>query len=104
MWLFTVPVAVALPLFVGAFVALSLLVVVLLRRWVPRDGDAMDEWDRVLRYVMAAYGVLYGVTLALIAAASYENFRDGGADRAAGDHVGGGALPRRVGPSRARGV
>lgn len=76
MWLFTVPVAVALPLFVGAFVALSLLIVVLLRRWVPRDGDALNEWDRVLRYVMAAYGVLYGVTLALIAAASYENYRD----------------------------
>lgn len=75
MWLFTLPVAVALPLFVGVFVALSLLIVLILRRWVPRDGDDLDEFDRVLRYVMAAYGVLYGVTLALIAAASYEDYR-----------------------------
>jgi len=75
MWLFSMPVVIALPLFVGAFVGLSLLIVLALRRWVPRDGDNLNEWDRVLRYVMAAYGVLYGVTLALIAAASYENYR-----------------------------
>jgi len=75
MWLYSMPVVIALPLFIGAFVAVSLLIVILLRRWVPRTGDPLDEWDRVLRYVMAAYGVLYGVTLALIAAASYENFR-----------------------------
>ena len=76
MWLYSMPVAIALPLFVGAFVGASLLVVLLLRRWVPRDDGQLTEWDRVLRYVMAAYGVLYGVTLALIAAASYENYRE----------------------------
>ena len=76
MWLFSLPVAVALPLFVGGFVAVSLLIVLALRRWVPRGGDDLAEFDRVLRYVMAAYGVLYGVTLALIAAASYEDYRE----------------------------
>jgi hypothetical protein len=69
------PVAIALPLFVGAFVGVSLLVVVALRRWVPRSADRAGEWDRVLGYVVALYGVLYGVTLALIAAASYQNYR-----------------------------
>jgi Protein of unknown function (DUF4239) len=42
---------------------------------VPRSAERVGEWDRVLGYAMAAYGVLYGVILALIAAASYENYR-----------------------------
>ncbi len=75
MWLYTLPVAVALPLFVGVFVGVSLLIVLVLRRLVPHDPNRSSEWDRVLGYVVAVYGVLYGVTLALIAAASYENYR-----------------------------
>ncbi len=75
MWLNTMPLAIAVPLFVAVFVGVSLLVVIVLRRWVPRGSDQAGEWDRVLGYVVALYGVLYGVTLALIAAASYENFR-----------------------------
>ena len=75
MWLYEVPIAIALPLFVALFVGVSLLVVLALRKWVPREGDSAPEWDRVLGYAMASYGVLYGVTLALIAAASYENYR-----------------------------
>jgi hypothetical protein len=75
MWLYQVPIAIALPLFVALFVGISIAIVLALRKWVPRDGDPANEWDRVLRYAMASYGVLYGVTLALIAAASYENYR-----------------------------
>ncbi|WP_240638698.1 DUF4239 domain-containing protein [Microbacterium sp. ABRD28] len=75
MWLYQLPVGVALPGFVILFVAASLLIVIALRRWVPGDKKQMREWDRILAYVMATFGVLYGVTLALIAAASYENYR-----------------------------
>jgi hypothetical protein len=75
MWLYQVPIAIALPVFVALFVGISLAIVFALRRWVPRTGDGANEWDRVLGYAMASYGVLYGVTLALIAAASYENYR-----------------------------
>jgi len=75
MWLYEVPVAIALPLFVALFVGVSLLIVLALRKWIPRDDDGGPEWDRVLGYAMASYGVLYGVTLALIAAASYEDYR-----------------------------
>lgn len=75
MWLSAMPVVIALPLFVGVIVGLSLLVVVALRRWLPLTADRTAERDRVLGYVIALYGVLYGVTLALIAAASYENYR-----------------------------
>lgn len=75
MWLYQVPIAIALPVFVALFVGISLAIVLALRKWVPRTGDGANEWDRVLGYAMASYGVLYGVTLALIAAASYENYR-----------------------------
>ncbi|WP_091709009.1 DUF4239 domain-containing protein [Microbacterium sp. cf046] len=75
MWLYEVPIAIAMPLFVALFIGISLLIVIALRKWVPRTGDGANEWDRVLGYAMASYGVLYGVTLALIAAASYENYR-----------------------------
>jgi hypothetical protein len=75
MWLYTIPVFIALPLFVILLVGASLLIVVALRRWVPAEKKQVREWDRILAYVMATFGVLYGVTLALIAAASYENYR-----------------------------
>ncbi|WP_248239473.1 hypothetical protein [Microbacterium kunmingense] len=70
MWLYQLPVGVALPGFVILFVAASMLIVIALRRWVPGEKKQMREWDRILAYVMATFGVLYGVTLALIAAAS----------------------------------
>lgn len=76
MWLYSIPIVISLPLFVLVFVAVSLGIVVLLRRWIPVEKKQVREWDRILAYVMATFGVLYGVTLALIAAASYENYRD----------------------------
>lgn len=75
-WFNTVPVAIGLPTFVVVLVGASIAVVVALRRWIPSDSKQMRDWDRILAYIMATFGVLYGVTLALIAAASYENFRD----------------------------
>jgi hypothetical protein len=70
------PPAIGLPLFVAIFLAVSLGIVVALRRWVPSGTHGDRGWDRVLGYAMASYGVLYGVTLALIAAATYENYRE----------------------------
>ncbi|WP_192813767.1 DUF4239 domain-containing protein [Microbacterium yannicii] len=75
MWVEALPTPIGLPLFVIVFVGVSLAIVVVLRRWVPRATAGDNEWDRVLGYAMASYGVLYGVTLALIAAATYENYR-----------------------------
>jgi hypothetical protein len=75
MWVDMMPTAIGLPIFVVVFVGVSLAIVLGLRRWVPRKADGANEWDRVLGYAMASYGVLYGVTLALIAAATYENYR-----------------------------
>ncbi|MFJ4036604.1 DUF4239 domain-containing protein [Microbacterium sp. NPDC090007] len=76
MWLYDLPMSVGLPLFVALVVGASCAVLLLLRRWVFRVAPQGEEWDRVLSYAVGAYGVFYGVTLALIAAASYGNFTE----------------------------
>ena len=76
MWVFDVPVAIGLPVFVVIFVALSCLIVIALRRWVRRASEGQGEWDRVLSYAVSAYGIFYGVTLGLIAAGAYGNFTE----------------------------
>lgn len=76
MWLYEIPMWVGLPLFIVFVVGGSWLILLGLRRWVRRASRGGGEWDRVLGYAVAVYGVFYGVTLALIASASYANFSD----------------------------
>ncbi|MBB3156463.1 hypothetical protein FHS07_000147 [Microbacterium proteolyticum] len=71
---FDLPVWVGLPLFVLAVVGVSSLLVLLLRGWVRRASAGRGEWDRILSYAVGAYGIIYGVTLGLIAAGAYGNF------------------------------
>lgn len=70
------PLWLGLTVFCLAFVGLSCVLLLLLRRWVARMAHEGSEWDRVLSYAVGAYGVFYGVTLALIAAASYATYAD----------------------------
>lgn len=76
MWLYDVPLAVGMPVFVLVVVGASCGILLILRRWVFRASRGGDEWDRVLSYAVGAYGVFYGVTLALIAAAAYGNYTE----------------------------
>ncbi|MBT9605249.1 DUF4239 domain-containing protein [Microbacterium sp.] len=76
MWLYQLPMAVGLPLFIALVVGGSCAVLLVLRRWVRKVAPQGEEWDRVLSYAVGAYGVFYGVTLALIAAAAYGNFTE----------------------------
>jgi hypothetical protein len=76
MWLYQLPLSVGLPLFIVIVVGGSCAILLVLRRWVRRVGGQGEEWDRVLSYAVGAYGVFYGVTLALIAAAAYGNFTE----------------------------
>ena len=73
-WFYELPVWVSLPLFVIVFLALSWGVLLLLRPWVRRMAGRNEEWDRVLGYAMASYGVFYGILLALIAVSVYDDF------------------------------
>jgi len=70
------PLWLGMTLFCVGFVALSCGILLALRRWVARVAKDRSEWDRVLSYAVGAYGVFYGVTLALIAAASYSTYAD----------------------------
>lgn len=76
MWLYQLPMSVGMPLFIVIVVGGSCGILLVLRRWVRRVGGQGEEWDRVLSYAVGAYGVFYGVTLALIAAAAYGNFTE----------------------------
>lgn len=76
MWLFDLPMSVGMPLFIALVVGGSCGILLILRRWVFTVAPQGEEWDRVLSYAVGAYGVFYGVTLALIAAAAYGNFTE----------------------------
>ena len=69
------PLAVAMPLFMVTFLALSWGVLIAVRPWVKRVSARNEEWDRVLNYAMSSYGIFYGILLALIAVSVYENFQ-----------------------------
>lgn len=70
------PLWVTMPVFLLVFLAGSWAIVLLLRPWVHRMADGHPEWDRVLGYAMASYGVLFGITLALIVVSAYQNYDD----------------------------
>ncbi len=69
------PVWISMPTFVLAYLAASWGVLLAVRPFVRRAASANEEWDRVLGYAMASYGVFYGILLALIAVSVYENFQ-----------------------------
>jgi hypothetical protein len=73
-WFYGLPAPVSLPLFVGSFVILSLLVLLGLRPLVRRLAGDREEWDRVLGYAIASFGLFYGILLALVAVSVYQNF------------------------------
>ena len=75
-WFGALPLAIALPLFVGGFVLASCLVVVGLRPVVRRLVDDAEQWDRVLGHVIGTFGVFFGILLALVAVSVYENYSD----------------------------
>jgi len=73
-WFYGLPAALSLPLFVGSFVILSLVVLLALRPLVRRLAGDREEWDRVLGYAIASFGLFYGILLALVAVSVYTNF------------------------------
>lgn len=70
----SIPIGIALPTFVLIFLAASWGILLAVRPWVMRTATIHREWDRVLSYAMASYGIFYGILLALITVSVYENF------------------------------
>lgn len=75
-WFYSAPLFVTLPLFLVAFVAGSLALVVALRPCVRSVSVQPKEWDRVLGYSIGTFGVFFGIFLALVAVAAYQNYVD----------------------------
>ncbi|BDI22949.1 DUF4239 domain-containing protein [Herbiconiux sp. L3-i23] len=73
-FLYDWPVWLSLPVAVLGFLAGSWLILLGVRRPVMRAAGNNSEWDRVLGYAITAYGVFYGILLALVAVSVYENF------------------------------
>jgi hypothetical protein len=73
-WFYDLPAAVSLPMFVGGFVVVSLGILLVLRPVVTRLSGDREEWDRVLGYAIASFGLFYGILLALVAVSVYTNF------------------------------
>ncbi|HEX6364964.1 MAG TPA: DUF4239 domain-containing protein [Agromyces sp.] len=75
-WFYDTSVWITLPLLVGGYVAGTCLVVYALRPVVRRLVTDPAEWDRALAHVIGAFGVFFGILLALVAVSVYENFAD----------------------------
>ncbi|MFD1715252.1 DUF4239 domain-containing protein [Amnibacterium flavum] len=73
-FLYQWPIWLSLPIFVAGFLLVSWGVLLVLRGPVRRAAVDSLEWDRVLGYAITAYGVFYGILLALVAVSVYENF------------------------------
>jgi Protein of unknown function (DUF4239) len=61
-------------LFAAVFVGFTWLGLVLIRPWVRRHAADQPDWDALIGAILAAFVVFYGITLALIAVSSYQNF------------------------------
>lgn len=75
-WFYETPDWILLPLFVAVFVVVSLGLVFLVRPLVFRLVDNPEQWDRVLGYTSGAFGVFFGILLALVAVSVYGNYTD----------------------------
>ncbi|HVX07290.1 hypothetical protein [Humibacter sp.] len=73
-WFYSAPLYVSLPIFLIGFVAGSLALVLALRPWVRSVATQPKEWDRVLGYSIGTFGVFFGIFLALVAVAAYQNY------------------------------
>jgi hypothetical protein len=73
-WIYDIPHWVGALLFSAVFVGLTWLGVVLIRPWVRRHAADQPDWNAVIGAILAAFVVFYGISLALIAVTSYQNF------------------------------
>ena len=73
-WIYDLPHWAGAALFSVVFVCITCLGVVLIRPWVRRHAADQPDWNGMTSTVLSAYGVYYGITLALIAVSTYQNF------------------------------
>jgi Protein of unknown function (DUF4239) len=75
-WIYDIPNWEFFLLTLSAFASVSLAGLYLTRPLVRRLTNASDKYNDLTNYYFAAIGVLYGLTLGLIAVGTWENFND----------------------------
>jgi hypothetical protein len=75
-WIYDIPNWQLFLLMIGAFSAVSLAGFHLTRPLIRRIVDGSGKHNDVTNYYFAAIGVLYGLTLGLIAVGTWQNFSD----------------------------
>lgn len=73
-WIYDIPRWGGTLLFAAVFVGFTWLGLVLIRPWVRRQAADQPDWNALIGAILAAFVVFYGITLALIAVSSYQNF------------------------------
>lgn len=77
-WIYDLPLWAGAMLFVVVFVGISWLLVVTLHPWVHHLVRHQPDWANIISSVLSAYGVLYGITLALVVVAAYQDYVQAG--------------------------
>jgi len=75
-WIYDIPNWELFLLMLGAFALVSLGGLYLTRPLVRRMVDGSDKYNDVVNFYFTAIGVLYGLTLGLIAVGTWQNFND----------------------------
>lgn len=73
-WVYSVPFWLGAIIFVVVLVGFTWVGIYVSRRYVRLIVTREPEWDKILGLVLSAYGVFYGITLALIAVSAYDNY------------------------------
>jgi hypothetical protein len=73
-WIYDIPRLGGTLLFAAVFVGFTWLGLLLIRPWVRRHAADQPDWNALIGAILAAFVVFYGITLALIAVSSYQNF------------------------------
>jgi hypothetical protein len=73
-WIYDLPHWVGALLFSAVFVGFTCLGIVLIRPWVRRHAADQPNWNTLIGAIFGAYVVFYGITLALLAVSTFQNF------------------------------
>lgn len=78
-WIYDLSLWSGAALFAVVFVGFTWLLIVLARPWVRRLVEQQSNWTGVISVSLSALGLFYGITLALVVLAAYEDYSAAGA-------------------------
>ncbi len=77
LWLYNLPLWVLGPLMLAVFVGAAVLLQLVTRKWVQRNvHTSLEDHNEAVSALIGVYGLFYGITLGLIAVATWENYEE----------------------------